>query len=432
MVRYSDRVSHDCEVNYYRLVNETKVPMFDILTEDDFPKVDANDVVVDAIFGSGLNRPPQGMTADLIAYLNQSKAIRVAIDIPSGLFADEPSALGSIFKADYTLTFQNPKLAFLLPENDPYVGRFEVLDIGLHPRYLEEVETNNLLTVKAMVKPILHNRTKYSHKGTYGHALLIAGSEGKTGAALLGAKACLRTGVGLLSVHLPKIAQLPMQTAIPEAMIDSDDSETCFSSFGHLDAFTAVGVGPGLGKADDTVRALKRLIQEVQVPLVMDADALNILAEKSNAIRMNGKNVIITPHVGEMARLVGLSIREIQSHMIETAEAFSTHHNVTVILKDAVSVIASPGHRTYENHSGNNGMATAGSGDVLAGLVTGLLATGMNNADAAVLGAFIHGLAGDYASREKTPYCMVASDIIAHMPDVFAKAMQSRHLRREQ
>ena len=167
-------------------------------------------------------------------------------------------------------------------------------------------------------------------------------------------------------------------------------------------------------------------------PIVMDADALNILAEKSNAIRMNGKNVIITPHVGEMARLVGLSIREIQSHMIETAEAFSTHHNVTVILKDAVSVIASPGHRTYENRSGNNGMATAGSGDVLVGLVTGLLATGMNNADAAVLGAFIHGLAGDYASREKTPYCMMASDIIAHMPDVFAKALQSRHLRREQ
>ena len=279
MVRYSDKMSHDCEVNYYRLVNETKVPMFDILTEDDFPKVDANDVVVDAIFGSGLNRPPQGMTADLIAYLNQSKAIRVAIDIPSGLFADEPSALGFIFKADYTLTFQNPKLAFLLPENDPYVGRFEVLDIGLHPRYLEEVETNNLLTVKAMVKPILHNRTKYSHKGTYGHALLIAGSEGKTGAALLGAKACLRTGVGLLSVHLPKVAQLPLQTAIPEAMIDGDNSETCFSTFGKLDAYTAVGVGPGLGKADDTVRALKRLIQEVQVPLVMDADASDAASE---------------------------------------------------------------------------------------------------------------------------------------------------------
>ena len=176
VVRYSDKMSHDCEVNYYRLLNETKVPMFDIMSEDDFPPINDNDIIVDAIFGSGLNRPPQGMTADLISYLNQSHAIRIAIDIPSGLFADQPSALGFIFKADYTLSFQFPKLAFLMPENDPYVGRFEILNINLHPEYIDEVATPNFLVLKDMVKPILHVRTKFSHKGTYGHALLIAGS----------------------------------------------------------------------------------------------------------------------------------------------------------------------------------------------------------------------------------------------------------------
>ncbi len=428
MVRYSDEMSHDCEVNYYRLVNETKVPMFDILTEDDFPKVDANDVVVDAIFGSGLNRPPHGMTADLIAYLNQSKAIRVAIDIPSGLFADQPSALGFIFKADYTLTFQNPKLAFLLPENDPYVGRFEVLDIGLHPRYLEEVETNNLLTVKAMVKPILHNRTKYSHKGTYGHALLIAGSEGKTGAALLGAKACLRTGVGLLSVHLPKVAQLPLQTAIPEAMIDSDESETCFSTYGHLGAYTAVAVGPGLGKANDTVRALKRLIdevlelqflaREVQVPLVMDADALNILSDNPTWLPFLPAKTILTPHPKEFERLVGKSSTSFER--LEKQRELATKYNLVVIVKGAHTTVAMPNGTIFFNTTGNPGMATAGSGDVLTGIILSLLAQRYSPEEAAVLGVYLHGLAGDLAADEIGQEALIASDITEHLGKAYA------------
>ena len=427
MVRYSDRMSHDCEVNYYRLVNETKVPMFDILTEDDFPKVDANDVVVDAIFGSGLNRPPQSVAADLIAYLNQTKAIRVAIDIPSGLFADQPSALGFIFKADYTLTFQNPKLAFLLPENDPYVGRFEVLDIGLHPCYLEEVETNNLLTVKAMVKPILHNRTKYSHKGTYGHALLIAGSEGKTGAALLGAKACLRTGVGLLSVHLPKVAQLPLQTAIPEAMIDGDESDTCFSTYGHLGAYTAVGVGPGLGKADDTVHALKYLIhevlelqflaREVQMPLVMDADALNILSDNPTWLPFLPAKTILTPHPKEFERLVGKSSTSFER--LEKQRELAVKYNLIVIVKGAHTTVAMPNGTIFFNTTGNPGMATAGSGDVLTGIILSLLAQRYSPEEAAVLGVYLHGLAGDLAAEEIGQEALIASDITEHLGKAF-------------
>ena len=413
MVRYSDRMSHDCEVNYYRLVNETKVPMFDILGEDDFPNIGADDVVVDAIFGSGLNRPPQGMAADLIAYLNQSRAIRVAIDIPSGLFADQPSALGFIFKADYTLTFQNPKLAFLLPENDPYVGRFDVLDIGLHPRYLEEVETHNMLTVKAMVKPILHMRTKYSHKGTYGHALLIAGSEGKTGAALLGAKACLRTGVGLLSVHLPKMAQLPLQTAIPEAMIDGDESEKCFTMFKGLEAYSAVGVGPGLGKDDDTVRALKRLIQDVQVPLVMDADALNILSDNPTWLAFLPAKTILTPHPKEFERLAGKSATSFER--LEKQRELSKKYNLIIVLKGAHTAITMPNGTCFFNTTGNPGMATAGSGDVLTGIILSLLAQRYSPEEAAVLGVYLHGLAGDLAAEEIGQEAMIASDITEHL-----------------
>ena len=418
MVRHSDRMSHDCEVNYYRLVNETKVTMFDILTEDDFPKVTADDVVVDALFGSGLNRPPQGVAADLIAYLNQTQAIRVAIDIPSGLFADQPSALGFIFKADYTLTFQFPKLAFLFPENDPYVGRFEVLDIGLHPRYCEEVETPNLLTVKTMVKPILHNRTKYSHKGTYGHALLIAGSEGKTGAALLGAKACLRTGVGLLSVHLPKLAQLPLQTAIPEAMVDGDDSETCFTMFGKLDAYTAVGVGPGLGKAEDTERALKRLIQEVQVPLVVDADALNILADHPTWLAFLPAKTILTPHPKEFERLAGKTSTSFER--LEKQRELSVKNNIIIVLKGAHTAITFPNGSCFFNTTGNPGMATAGSGDVLTGIILSLLAQRYAPEEAAVLGVYLHGLAGDLAAEEVGQESLIASDITEHLWKAYA------------
>jgi NAD(P)H-hydrate epimerase len=321
--------------------------------------------------------------------------------------------LGFIFKADYTLTFQNPKLAFLLPENDPYVGRFEVLDIGLHPRYLEEVETNNLLTVKAMVKPILHNRTKYSHKGTYGHTLLIAGSEGKTGAALLGAKACLRTGVGLLSVHLPKVAQLPLQTAIPEAMIDGDDSETCFSTFGKLDAYTAVGVGPGLGKADDTVRALKRLIQEVQVPLVMDADALNILSDNPTWLPFLPAKTILTPHPKEFERLVGKSSTSFER--LEKQRELAVKYNLIVIVKGAHTTVAMPNGTIFFNTTGNPGMATAGSGDVLTGIILSLLAQRYSPEEAAVLGVYLHGLAGDLAADEIGQEALMASDITEHL-----------------
>lgn len=418
MVRYSDKMSHDCEVNYYCLLNETKVPMFDIMSEDDFPPVNDGDIIIDAMFGSGLNRPPQGMTADLISYLNQSHAIRIAIDIPSGLFADMPSAFGFIFKADYTLSFQFPKLAFLMPENDPYVGRFEILNINLHPKYIDEVTTPNLLVLKDMVKPLLHARPKFSHKGTFGHALLIAGSAQMTGAALLSAKSCLRTGVGLLSVHLPQKAVLPLQVSVPEAIVDTDESDACFTNFGDLQAYNAIGIGPGLGKSEDTARALKRLIQEVKVPLIMDADALNILSENPTWIPFLPAKTILTPHPKEFERLAGTKFSS-SFERLEKQREMSVRNNLIIVLKGANTSITFPNGSCFFNTTGNPGMATAGSGDVLTGIILSLLAQRYSPEEAAVLGVYLHGLAGDIAAESMGYEALLASDITENIGKAF-------------
>ena len=336
VVRFSDKMSRDCEVNFNRLKEETETPMYDIFSEDDFPLINEKDIVIDAIFGSGLNRNVEGFAEELIKHLNDNKAIRIAIDIPSGLFADggqqsmfiaHSSQLiaHSIFKADYTLSFQFPKLAFMFPENDAFVGRWEVLDIGLHKDYIDNVETLNFYTTEDMAMPILRKRTKFSHKGTYGHALLVAGSTGKTGAALLAAEACLRTGVGLLTAHLPKESLLPMQIYLPEAMTSIDKSETHCTEITDILPYTAIGVGPGLGKNPETVILLKKIIQEATQPLVLDADALNIISENKTWISFLPNNTILTPHPKEFERLFGKTNNSYER--LELQRKMSVTHN---------------------------------------------------------------------------------------------------------
>lgn len=409
IVYCSGQMSPDCDVNCRRLENETQVPIFEIHSEDDFPKINPNDLVVDALFGSGLNRPIEGVAADLIFYLNQTSAISVAIDIPSGLFADRPSTAGAIFKADYTLTFQFPKLAFLFPENDAYVGRFEVLDIALHPRFVDEVATADFYTTLSMVRPLLHARTKYSHKGTYGHALLIAGSSGKTGAALLAAKSCLRAGVGLLSVHLPKDAVLSLQVAVPEAMVDADVAHDCFSGLGDLGAYSAIGVGPGIGRSDATAKALKLLIQDAQVPLLLDADALNILSEKPSWLPFLPAKTILTPHIKEFERIAGKCTDSFER--LERQRALSVKHGLVIVLKGAHTSITFPNGSCFFNTTGNPGMATAGSGDVLTGIILSLLAQRHAPEEASLIGVYLHGLAGDLAAETVGMDALIAGDI---------------------
>lgn len=421
VVRFSDKMSRDCEANFNRLKEETETPMYDIFSEDDFPLINDKDIVVDAIFGSGLNRNIEGFAAELISHLNNNNAIRIAIDIPSGLFADggqqsmfiaHSSQLiaHSIFKADYTLSFQFPKLAFMFPENDAFVGRWEVLDIGLHKDFIDNVETLNFYTTEDMAMPILRKRTKFSHKGTYGHALLVAGSTGKTGAALLAAEACLRTGVGLLTAHLPKDALLPMQIYLPEAMTSIDKSETHCTEIDDIIPYTAIGVGPGIGKNAETATLLKKIIQEATQPLVLDADALNIISENPTWLSFLPDNTILTPHPKEFERLFGKTNNSYER--LELQRKMSVIHNIIIVLKGAHTAITFPNGTCFFNSTGNPGMATAGSGDALTGMILSFLAQRYTPQEAALLGVYLHGKAGDEAAKEIGENSMIARDIV--------------------
>lgn len=419
LVRYADKMSPDCETNYLRLKEAAKVPIVEIQGAGDFPKMEPGEVVVDALFGTGLNRPLEGLAAEMVDYLNQQTVIRIAIDIASGLQADAPTLSKSVFHADYTLTFQVPKLAFFMAENDPYVGSIEAFDIGLHPDFLNSAETDYRVMLKPIAANLLHHRPRFSHKGDYGHALLIAGSEGKTGAALLSAKACMKTGAGLLSVLLPKSAWTALQTSLPEAMFyqledDRDDrNRNRFDDFDRLQAFNAIGIGPGLGKAEVTARALKRLIQDCQVPMVMDADALNILAENPTWLSFLPQDTILTPHPKEFERLFGATANSFERLKLQREMAMKYH--VVIVYKGGYPTTVLSNGSVFFNTGGNPGMATGGSGDVLTGMILSLLAQGYDPSEAAVLGVYLHALAGDLAAEENGQEALIASDIIAHI-----------------
>lgn len=425
IVHVSDNFSHDCEVNYERLKAIPEVPMFGIFSKDDFPKIDDNDIVIDALFGSGLSRQLDGLAAEMVNHINDNHAIRISIDIASGLNADNVWFAGRdamnrvytqhipIVRADYTVSMQFPKMAFLYPENEPFVGKWEVLDIKIHPDYVENVETANFYTTVDVVKPLIHKRGKHSHKGTYGHALLIAGSTGKTGAALLASESCLRSGVGLLTTHLPKSAMLPLQVYLPEAMISPDKSDSCFSQVPDLQPYNAIGVGPGLGKAEETVNALKHLIQDAKMPLVLDADALNIISENKTWLSFLPERTIITPHPKEFERLFDKT--ENSAQRIELQREMSKQYKIIIVLKGANTSITFPNGSCFFNSTGNPGMATAGSGDVLTGIILSLLAQHYTPEEAAIIGVFMHGKAGDKAAEKLGMEAMIAGDITKNL-----------------
>ena len=304
IVHFSEKHTTDFDTNYDKVKYLGIEPI--LLTENNFDfKLQQDTIVIDAIFGSGLARPIDGFIAEIVQNINKKKWETVAIDMPSGLFSEtnENNDLSNVIQADYTLTFQQPKLTMLLPGNYDYVGDFEVLEIGLHADFLENLEANNFYITEKVAKSILHKRSKFSHKGTFGHALLIAGSEGKMGAEVLSSKACLRTGVGLLTVQIPKNGLDIMQTAIPEAMCITDEADGYISVLNDIEPYSAIGIGPGLGKATQTQNVLKLLIQDSANPIVIDADALNILSENQTWLSFLPPNSILTPHPKEFERL---------------------------------------------------------------------------------------------------------------------------------
>ncbi len=406
-------LSPECEENKQRLLALEEALFVEVTNNFDPPALTNRDVLIDGLFGTGLTRPLTGGFAAVIDYINQSAAKVVSIDIPSGLFGEDnhTNNMDAVVKADKTFSFGFPKVTFFLSETAEYVGEWKVLDIGLHPDGIEQMEAKWTWVTENDIAASFRPRKRFAHKGTFGHALLIAGSRGKMGAAILSARACLRGGVGLLTVHIPQRGELPLQTTFPEAMISLDIHNNHFSSVPEIAAFSAIGIGPGIGQHLETSQAFERLLLQVKKPMVVDADGLNILAANSEFLRLLPANSILTPHPKEFDRLVG-EVAASSYDRLQKARALATKYSLIVVLKGAYTAICLPDGVICFNCSGNPGMATAGSGDVLTGIVLSLLAQGYEPKDAAVMGVWLHGAAGDLAAAFHSEESMVAGDII--------------------
>lgn len=381
---------------------------------EQFPICDQKSIIVDALLGTGLNRAPEGITASLIKHLNKQAARRVAIDVPSGLCVDKATNdLSNVIHASATLTFHSMKESFLYSEYAAITGNVFIADIGLSVEHEQTLKSSKYFIEERDILPLIKPRPAAGHKGTFGHAYLLGGSEGKAGAAILASRAILRSGAGMVTVHAPGSCLLPLQCSNPEAMVEKDECETHITSFKISEKYDAIGIGPGIGTNTSTANVLKQLIQEASSAIVIDADAINILAENPTWLSFLPKGSILTPHPGEFARLAGNIGDPFERN--KTLSEFSKKYNVFIILKGQYSALACPDGTIYYNSSGNSGMATAGSGDVLTGIITGLLAQGYTSGAAALVGMYLHGKAGDKAAQVRSESAMMASDIIENL-----------------
>jgi len=426
LLRLSPNLSPDAAENLRRLNHfEGNNKTVELTENDAFPEVPNNSIVIDAIFGSGLNKPLSPYLAGHISDLNQHPATKIAVDIPSGMFADQHTE-GISFHADWTFSFEFPKRAFFYAENQHRVGNWVYESIGLHPDFIENEPTPYFLMDEKRTKQLIRQRHRHDHKGSFGHALLVAGSYGKIGAAVLAARACYRSGAGLVTVHAPKCGYEILQIAIPEAMVSVDGHQYAVTSFQEeLSRYKAIGVGCGIGTNDMTAHALADLLGRTTVPVVLDADALNLLAGHPDFFKILPKNSILTPHPREFERMFGPSANDFERNDLQMKKAQEL--GVFLILKGANSSIATPDGQCFFNNTGNPGMATGGSGDVLTGILTGLLAQGYSPLEACQLGVYLHGLAGDLAMNDLQQEALLAGDITSHLGRAFKKLKSCNH-----
>lgn len=389
------RMSGDCKINYERW----KGRRVEVNREEDFSIAEGS-CLIDAIFGSGLNRPVTGLPAAVIRKINRSACTVFAVDLPSGLMGEDNAGNDreAIVRADFTLTFQFPKLAFMFGENAGFVGEWQIVDIGLHPGAWRAMSTPYRFLTGEKVAELLPLGPKFAHKGTNGHGLLIAGSEGMMGAVVLAAKAAIRSGIGLLTCHVPGGERQMLTCGVAEALTEADDCAVCFSGTGSLEKYKAIGIGPGIGRRPATVLGMKKMLQIWRGPLVLDADALNILAENRELLEMLPEGSLLTPHPGEFERLVGKSENDFDR--LNKLGIFANRYKLHVLLKGAHSVVAFPSGEYWFNTTGNPGMAKGGMGDVLTGMILALLANGMHPGEALCTAVYAHGLAGDRTASE--------------------------------
>lgn len=423
-VKASGGISADCEANLRRWT-EMGGTLKKVTSVEDL-EIDGEAVIIDAIFGSGLNRPVTGVAAEVIRRINALPNSVVAVDMPSGLMGEDNSANDpeAVIRADYTFTFQFPKLAFLLPENAGYVGDWRVLDIGLSREMMEQTETPWFYTGREEAAGFLPRPGKFDHKGTNGRGLLIAGSDGMLGAAVLAAKAAVRSGVGLLYCHVPARGKEIMQIAVPEALLQLDRNAACFSGASEVSKYDAIAIGPALGQQPESVAGLRNLLTAWRGTTILDADALNILSEHQEMLELLHDRCILTPHIKEFERLAGKSENDFDR--LNKLSTFASRYKVYIVLKGAFTVVATPGGQLFFNMSGNPGMAKGGAGDVLTGVLLGLAANGMDPLDVARIGVFAHGMSGDMAVRE-CGFRGLASGMIAEgMGKVWKELEQAR------
>ncbi len=386
------------------------------------PELTEGTLVVDGLFGTGLSRPLTGGYAAVVAYVNNSKATVVSVDVPSGLMTEDNTGndLAGVIHADFTFTFQHPKLAFFFPEHETCVGDWKVLDIGLaDPDSADDTTvfaTAYEMTEENDVRRMLKKRPIFAHKGQMGHAALVAGQRGMAGAAVLSAKSSMRSGVGKLTVCTEEANRTILQVAVPEAVLYLNDSED-FNVLNHGVRYDALAMGPGMGTDLAAQHQMSDLLEVVNIPLVLDADALTMLASTPQWLQAMPEQTVMTPHRGELERLVG---KQSSSYdLLQKTLLFARQYGVVVVMKGAFTAVVTPDAKAYFNTTGNPGMATAGAGDVLTGIILALLAQGYKAEDAARLGVYVHGLAGDFAADHLGQMSLIASDIVAALPQAF-------------
>jgi len=417
LLQFNPELSADCETNLQRLqrINEELVET--LLPDMFITDIPENIIIIDAILGTGLNRAVQDWVANFIEHINQLPNRKIAIDIPSGMPADTiPEEGAAIIMADETLSFQFYKRAFLHAETGQYAGNVHILDIGLDKTFINSTHTNYIATDKTRIRSLYRKRKQFSHKGTYGLAMLIGGNYGSIGAICLATRAAARAGAGKTKALLPEVGYNIIQTQVPEAMCMTNGRK-------HLTEITgwnmanAIGIGPGLGTEWETMRAFEQFLDECKQPIVVDADALNIIGKKPELLSKIPPGSVLTPHPKEFERIFGKTVNSMQQ--LEVARMQAMRYNLYVVLKNRYTAIVTPEGECRYNLTGNAGLATAGSGDVLTGIITGLLAQGYEPGDAATMGVYLHGLAGDYAAESRSQEAMIAGDIAEHLGTAF-------------
>lgn len=416
VVNCSDKRTEDFLVNYDRIKQTTKKWPTMLNCKADFPPIGPDDIIVDAVFGIGLNRPPNDWVKGLFQHFKASEAFTLAIDLPSGLYADKvPEDENGVVWADYTLSFQTPKLVFFLPDTSKYTRQWEAIDIGIDREFLQQTETEVELIGKNEMLPIYKPREKFSNKGTYGHGLLIGGSYGKIGAMILSGKGMLASGAGLVTSYIPRCGYTPMQSAVPETMIITDVDDEHLTGIAFDIEPTAIGIGMGMGQSEKTQAAFQKFIKSNALPLVIDADGINLLSKHKDDLKLLKPNTVLTPHPKELEGLLGKWKDDFDK--LKKAKAFSKKYKCILVIKGAHTITVAE-KKLYVNSTGNPGLATAGTGDVLTGIITGLICQGYEPLSASLFGVYLHGKSADIAVEDYGYQSLTAS----HVVDYIAKA----------